>query len=575
MSNKILLKDAVKSCTSDQDKTLHPKETVSNFLKKLSQIDLDILKSTERIDNGRLGIPVYFSYCGKDAISCTGTKKQMGKGATPHQAKASALMELAERFSFFNFVKNPDNFLIANQSNLKDKAIPFEMIAKSVHDSSKDLDRAKTIFENLDLKWTQGYNLSEGKEALIPFDWFFAINEFNGPSAGNCPEEAICQGICEIVERDVCARISRKKIKVPAIRAESSEDPLVQDMLKKYKRAGIELYISDFSLETGIPTISVLAYDPSTIFKTSEIVWTAGTTPSPDKALSRALAETAQLAGDFNTGSSYIASGLPKIKTIDNVKFIIDAKDKKEITTLPDLSNNNIKIEIINLLSALRKKKMEVLVIDTMHPQLEVPAFYTIIPGAHFRERAAATSVGMFSAKLIYENNTPVNAIEQLIKAETVLPGKYYVKFYLGLCHIDRGDPDNALSFLKQALDMEPTPEDIPTIYSYMGSCLKDVGEYKKAIRLLKKGEEYDKERTDIYNLMGFCHYKLHKYQDAINCFEKILDIDPSSGINYANIASNYRELGDKKKAVHYYKIALSIDPKIDFARINLAKLLE
>ncbi len=575
MSNKIRLKDAVKSCTSDQDKILHPKETVTRFLKKLSQIDLDILRSTERIDNGRLDIPVYFSYCGKDAISCTGTKKQMGKGATPHQAKASALMELAERFSFFNFVKNPDNFLIENQSNLKDKAIPFEMIAKSVHDSSKDLDRAKTIFENLNLKWTQGYNLSEDKKTLIPFDWFFAINEFNGPSAGNCPEEAICQGICEIVERHVCAIISRKKIKAPAIQAESSEDPLVQNMLKKYKKAGIKLYVSDFSLETGIPTISVLAYDPSTVYKTSEIVWTAGTTPCPDKALSRALAETAQLAGDFNTGSNYVASGLPKIKTIDDANFIIDVKDKKEIKTLPDLSNNNIKIEIINLLSALRKKNMEVFVIDTMHPQLEVPAFYTIIPGAHFRERAAATSVGMFSAKLIYENNNAVNAINQLIQAEKILPGKYYIRFYLGLCHMDIGDPDKALSFLKQAIDLEPTPEDIPTIYSYMGSCLKDMGEYKKAIVILQKGERYDKERADIYNLMGFCHFKLHKYQDAINCFQKILDMDPSSGINYANIASNYRELGEKKKAVQYYKIALSIDPKIDFARINLAKLLE
>ncbi len=575
MSNKILLKDAVKSCASDQDKTLHPKETVSNFLKKLAQIDLDILKSTERIDNGRLDIPVYFSYCGKDAISCTGTKKQMGKGATPHQAKASALMELAERFSFFNFVKNPENFLIENQSNLKDKAIPFEMIARSVHDSSGDLDRAKTVFESLNLKWTQGYNLTHGKDALIPFDWFFAINEFNGPSAGNCPEEAICQGICEIVERDVCAIISKKKIKAPAIRAESSKDPLVQDMLKKYKRAGIKLYVSDFSLETGIPTISVLAYDPSTVSKTSEIVWTAGTTPSPDKALSRALAETAQLAGDFNTGSNYIASGLPKIKTLDAANFIIDVKNKKEITTLPDLSNNNIKIEIINLLSALRKKNMEVFVIDTMHPQLEIPAFYTIIPGAHFRERASATSVGMFSAKLIYENNTSVNAIDQLIKAEKILPGKYYIKFYLGLCHMDTGDPDKALGLLKKALNLEPELEDIPTIYSYMGSCLKDMGEYKKAIIVLQKGEEYDKERTDIYNLMGFCHFKLNNYQNAINYFQKILAIDPGSGINYANIASNHRELGEKKKAIHYYKTALSIDPEIDFARINLAKLLE
>ena len=62
----------------------------------------------------------------------------------------------------------------------------------------------------------------------------------------------------------------------------------------------------------------------------SEIVWTAGTTPDPQKALSRALSETAQLAGDFNTGSNYIASGLPKFKNLAAAGYVINA-DKKLI----------------------------------------------------------------------------------------------------------------------------------------------------------------------------------------------------------------------------------------------------
>ena len=71
------------------------------------------------------------------------------------------------------------------------------------------------------------------------------------------------------------------------------------EMIRKYNRNGIKLYVSDFSLDTGIPNVGVLAYDPSTFPKTSEIVWTAGTTPNPQKALSRALTEVAQLAGDL------------------------------------------------------------------------------------------------------------------------------------------------------------------------------------------------------------------------------------------------------------------------------------
>ena len=182
---------------------------------------------------------------------------------------------------------------------------------------------------------------------------------------------------------------------------------MVIKMIENYRRAGIELYISDFSLDMGIPSIGVLAYDPSTFPEKSEIVWTAGTTPDPQKALSRALSETAQLAGDFNTASNYVASGLPKFNRLEDAGFIMNPDKTVDIHDLDDLSSMNIKTEVENLVSALGKKGMDVILINTTHPQLEIPAFYTIIPGAHFRERALGTSVGLFSAKMIAENNAP------------------------------------------------------------------------------------------------------------------------------------------------------------------------
>ena len=59
--------------------------------------------------------------CGHDAKAVTGTNKQMGKGATPQQSEASAVMELAERFSFFSFCKQADNFFTGTYNNLKEK----------------------------------------------------------------------------------------------------------------------------------------------------------------------------------------------------------------------------------------------------------------------------------------------------------------------------------------------------------------------------------------------------------------------------------------------------------------------
>ena len=575
MKFRVELNDAHKTYTFDQDKILSPQDTVKRFREKLKKVNLDILKRTIRIDNGRLDIPIYFSICGQDAYHIIGTKKQMGKGGTPRQSEASAVMELAERFSFFSFVKNPDNFFTERFRHIKDKdtVIPFDMIAKSVHDESDDLPAARKIFENLPLKWTWAYNLTREKEILVPFDWFFAINEFNGPSAGNCTEEAISQGICEIIERHSSSVISHNRLKVPAIRAESATDSLVIEMIGKYRRAGVKLFVSDFTLDTGIPTVGVLAYDPSTFPELSEIVWTAGTTPDPQKAFSRALTEVAQLAGDFDTAANYVASGLPKFTDLADADYVMNPGKVIDIKALPDLSNDNIKIEIENCLAALARIGMDVLLINTMHPKLEIPAFYTIIPGAHFRERALGTSVGMFASKHIADNRNPQAAIAELKKIDKELAAKYYVKFYLGSCYIALGDPETALTYLDAALNLEPNKQDLPSIYSYMGVALKDMGEYRRALSVLKKGEQLDQERTDIYNLMGFCHFKLKEHEAAIKNFKTVIDLDPSSAIDYANIASNYRDMGQPAKAIRYYEMALTLDASIEFARENLAKL--
>ena len=56
------------------------------------------------------------------------------------------------------------------------------MIAQSVHDHPLELAITRNIFETLPLKWTWGYNLTRQEAVLVSFNWFYAINEYNGPS---------------------------------------------------------------------------------------------------------------------------------------------------------------------------------------------------------------------------------------------------------------------------------------------------------------------------------------------------------------------------------------------------------
>ncbi len=573
----IQLSDCRKAYTYDQDKACTPEETVARFMDRLKEADLDILKEVRRIDTGRLDIPVYFSVCGRDALHTIGTKKQMGKGSTPEQSRASACMELGERFSFFSFMKNPDNFVTGDYAAMRAAGYPvldIGFLLRSVHDTSLAPELLEELLSGLPMRWTWATSLSRGTDVLVPFSWFYAINEFNGPSAGNTYEEAILQGICEIVERHVCAVISREKIRTPAIDPDSVTDPVARTLIDKFRRCGIELYLNDFSLDTGIPTVGALAWDPSTFPETSEIVYTAGTTPDPTKALIRALTEVAQLAGDFNTSANYVASGLPKPLSLDEVEHVVRPERTIALDGMVNVGDPDMRREVLNCVDSLRRLDMEVLILNTMHPKLRIPAVYTIVPGAHFRERAAGGDAALFAAKLATQLLEPAALEDKLAAMESRLDSPYYLEFYRGKNLYEQGMAEEALERFERALARNPGEEDLPYIYSYMGSCLRDLQRFSEAITTLDSGLACDEERPDIHNILGVCHFKCENYETAVHHFRRAVELNPVSAIDYANLALNLEKLGRIDEAITNYHIALSQDPSIEFARKGLAELL-
>lgn len=573
--SRIALTDALKTYTYDQDKMLDPLETIQRVKARFDKANLDVLKETVRIDRGRLDIPVFISVCGGEALRTIGTKKQMGKGVTSAQAEASALMELVERYSFFHFLgEHP--LIVAEYRSVSRDAMPFHHIAEAVHHDPNDLERAIKALDGLPLKWAWGRNLTQGQDMLVPIDWFYEINQFNGPSAGNSLEEAVLQGTCEVVERHVSALICRGKLELPSIESGSVKNEAALELIRKYRANGIELFMKDFTLEMGIPSIGALAWDPSTFPARSEIVFTAGTATDPEKALIRALTEIAQLAGDFDTDGEYIASGLPKPNRLDDVLYMTrDKGSTVSIDQLPNIADQNMRHEVERCVEALSGKGFELYVVNTTHPDIDIPAVYTIVPGCHFRERSKGTSVPFFAAKLIHQNLDAWEALKRLQSLNRLYPDTYYLQYYEGVCYAGMGDQDAAISRFLRALELEPSPEDAPTIQCYLGICHKDMGDYARAIQELEKATQLDPECKEAFNAMGFCYFKLKEHEKAIECFENVLLIDPGSAIDYANIASNLRELGRIDEAVRLYGMALELDAGIDFARQNLEQLVQ
>ncbi len=570
--------DCYKTYTIDQDKALSPEQTLKNFYARLADVDLQILSEVRRIDTGRLGIPVFFSVCGDDAEALTGTRKQMGKGASPVQAEASACMELAERFSFFAFKNEAGNFFAGDYQSMRRAGYPLldlEMLLRSVHDEQTSTEKLAELLQGIPMLWTWATNVSREEEVLIPFSWFFAINEFNGPSAGNTVEEAALQGICEIVERHVCSQVNSRQLPTPKIDPDSLRDEVARELLGKFSALGIELYLNDFTLDTGIPTVAALAIDRSTFPGRSEIVYTAGTTPDPEKALIRAVTEVAQLAGDFNTDSNYVASGLPKPLGMDEVSYLTDSPEQIPVSAMARLADDNIRVEIVNCLAALRRIGLEVLMIDVSHDRLAIPALYTIVPGAHFRERSMVRDAGLFAAKLLLELVEDMEVREEkLLAMAELLPEAYYLEFYRGRNFAENGFPEAAIGHFQRALEMDPSAEDLPLICSYLGGSLRDMGRLAEAMAVLERGLAADEERPDLHNTMGVCLYKNGQFEQAIGHFQRAVDLNPASAIDYANLGVNYSRIGNNEAAVEFLSLALTLDPGLDFARNLLDRLV-
>ncbi|MBU1276250.1 MAG: YcaO-like family protein [Proteobacteria bacterium] len=571
-TSKLELKAAPKGYQGEQDKARAPEETVAWVRERFVAMGQDILRKVMRIDTGRLEIPVYISICGDGAKGVTGTQKQMGKGASPIQAEASALMELAERFSFFSFIKGGGfPWLTAPQAG--PQAMDFAQAAKAVYHPAGDLGRAKAAYDLLPQTWAWARNLGRERDERLPLSWFYAINEYNGPAAGNCLEEAVLQSLCEVVERHVSAVVTLEERPTPAIDPGSVTDPIAAELIAKFRRAGIEVFLKDFTCGMGIPSVAALCYDPSTFPASSEIVYAAGTATSPAMALIRALTEVAQLAGEFNTHTSYKVSALPKFASLAEAQYVTRADGVVALETLPDLSAPDFRDEVTACVGALERRGYSTYCFNVTHPQLGVPSVYTVVPGAHFAYRTTGTDVVFHAAKAASQLPDPAQSLAILNQMLDAAGQSYYLEFFRALAMLTLERPAEALEALDAALTLNPPASDEASIHTHRGAALKDLGRYDEAKESLRRAASFDEPHSEVFNLLGFCHYMLKEHEEAVEAFSRAIELEPGLAINYANIGSNLREMGQIKEACQMYEHALELDPGLDFARDNLAKL--
>ncbi|AEH44414.1 protein of unknown function DUF181 [Thermodesulfatator indicus DSM 15286] len=542
------------------DKTTPPEETISRVEKTLRAFGTGIFSELKRIDKGRLGIPVYLSLYGTTGINITGNIKQMGKGSTEALAKASALMELVERFSLFSTIKS-EAFPVKTLS--EENTISLEVLLSSVIDPDEDVKAQEICRKFLPIvpfHLAEAFEVSNEKNVKLPIYWFWLLYEYNGSAAGNTYAEAAVQATCELIERHTSALASEPEAPFPEVIPEKIGEE-AQYLLACFERLGVKLFLRDITFDMPAPTVAALAYDPQTFPHRSEIVYTAGTATSPERALIRALTEVAQLAGDFDTDGKYLESGLPKYQTLEEASLILTSSGRIPLSELPDISSHDHAEELKALAKGLEEKGFKLYLVDITKKELDIPAVYAIIPGIHFRKRIflnplyqLVRTIALFS--LPEEALFLLKAIDQEIE-------RYYVAAHLGQVLANLGYYQEASLAFEKALKLNPKFDDLAAIYCHLAYAYLQSGDFVKAENTAEKGLSYAR-LPELLNILGTARFKQKRPSEALEAFWQAVALNPQVAVDYANIGACLASMGLKEEALNYFEKAQTLDPSFD-----------
>ena len=368
-------------------RTVLPEETLKRAIPLLEKAGMDPLEDITDRDN--LGIPVYSVYRKKTAKGTFGNYN--GKGATPEQAKASAVMEALERYSAE--MRESDEIAYGTMQQMRDSGMSFVEPADLILPA-----RVMGMIESAEIAWTVCYDILRGEDVWVPAcavfypyypDGDLQLFRFhtNGIAAGNTIEEAILHAMFEVIERDAWS-IAESFNRTNADVIIEDDDSVPAKLLKKFEEAGIRIRLKDLTTDVGVTTIGASSDDIRT--KDPEMLDIGvGTHLNPEIAAIRALTEVAQSRTTHKHGLKVNAElqkktremGYEKVKEA-NALWFNDSKKGIKLNEMKDEASDYVLDDIEKVLGKLMDAGFDrVIVADLTRPEIGVPAVRVIIPG--------------------------------------------------------------------------------------------------------------------------------------------------------------------------------------------------
>ena len=333
-----------------------------------------------------------------------------GKGRTDEEARTSALCEAIERYSgvyhgdeytiedsfdgLGDRAIHPNACMLFSDAQYRGRAAWNDRLPHFCHRVPEPFDPAARI------AWSPLWSLTERRFKYLPAAYcYFAYEgpgaafcraDSNGNAAGNTPEEAILQGLLELVERDALAIWWYNRARRPAVDLDALDDPYFEALRRHYGELGRELWLLDVTTDLNIPVVA--AVSRSIDSHRENIILGFGAHIDPKIAATRALTELNQILPSAEAPQSIRRHAGRSREAASFMDWLARAAVANHPYLAPDPSGPAMRLEEVpsfpSLLAAIEyilerahAGGIEVLVQDQTRPDIGLHVVKVVAPG--------------------------------------------------------------------------------------------------------------------------------------------------------------------------------------------------
>nr|WP_079710629.1 YcaO-like family protein [Paraliobacillus ryukyuensis] len=287
----ISLEKVITNIIDNGNRATHPRDV----LKKITIGPFSpVTRIIENGDEDILNLPVFQSFIGGKPFEKSFIVHG-GKGLSYYQAKMSAVGEALERYNAQ--VHGNEKMVFESYNSLRRH---YTVLDPKRLCLDKDYPNKYDYYKKIE--WVLGKNLMTNKETYLPSNAVFFVYQPNndslkfmpqdttGLASGSNIEEAVYQGLCEVIERDSYAIYYRQRLKSPTIDTSTIDDINIKYLLNLLKHKNISVHLKHLKNDSGVHVIHSVTENLSKEYP----IYThgAGASLNPDIAIQRAITES-------------------------------------------------------------------------------------------------------------------------------------------------------------------------------------------------------------------------------------------------------------------------------------------